>query len=83
MKIDNGEIKVNDKIKLGIKYHNKFFGNIPRKEIDKIYKMKQVILRNATNTHSVLQVNRFLYLLENSVIKQKHEFEGNVKFALM
>ena len=45
--------------------------------------MKQVILRNATNTHSVLQVNRFLYLLENSVIKQKHEFEGNVKFALM
>jgi hypothetical protein len=40
-------------------------------------------LRNATSTHSVLQLNRYLYLLENSQIKQKHEFEGNVKFALM
>lgn len=31
-----GKIQVNDKIKLGLKYHNKYKQNIPRKEIDSI-----------------------------------------------
>jgi DNA polymerase/3'-5' exonuclease PolX len=35
-KIEKGKIKVNDKILLGLKYHNKFFGNIPRQEITDI-----------------------------------------------
>jgi DNA polymerase/3'-5' exonuclease PolX len=35
-KIKQNKIKVNDKILLGVKYHNKFFGNIPRSEITKI-----------------------------------------------
>ena len=34
-KIKENKIKVNDKILLGIKYHNRFFGNIPRSEITK------------------------------------------------
>ena len=37
-KIENGIIKVNEKVSLGLKYHDKFFGNIPRQEkIIKIY----------------------------------------------
>jgi len=35
-KVNNGEIHLNDKIKLGIKYYNKYEINIPRKEIDDI-----------------------------------------------
>ena len=31
-----GKVTVNDKIKLGLKYHNKYKQNIPRKEIDSI-----------------------------------------------
>ena len=38
-KIDKGEIEVNDKILLGLKYYGKFQGNIPRKEIDKVFKI--------------------------------------------
>jgi DNA polymerase/3'-5' exonuclease PolX len=33
-KVNSGEIKVNDKIKLGLKYVGKFKGNIPRQHID-------------------------------------------------
>jgi len=38
-KIKEGKIEVNDKILLGLKYYGKFEGNIPRKEIDKVYKI--------------------------------------------
>jgi DNA polymerase/3'-5' exonuclease PolX len=38
-KIKKGEIEVNEKIELGLKYYGKFEGNIPRKEIDKMYKI--------------------------------------------
>ena len=38
-KVEKGDIEVNDKIILGLKYYGKFQGNIPRKEIDKIYKI--------------------------------------------
>jgi DNA polymerase/3'-5' exonuclease PolX len=34
-----GKIEVNDKVELGLKYYGKFEGNIPRKEITKIYKI--------------------------------------------
>jgi DNA polymerase/3'-5' exonuclease PolX len=35
-KVNSGEIKVNDKIMLGLKYAGKFKGNIPRQHIDDI-----------------------------------------------
>lgn len=38
-KIDKGDIEVNDKILLGLKYYGKFQGNIPRKEVTKVYKI--------------------------------------------
>lgn len=44
-KIKKKEIQVNDKILLGIKYYNVFFGNIPRDEITNIYKFFQIIIK--------------------------------------
>lgn len=38
-KINSNDIEVNEKIMLGLKYYGKFEGNIPRKEIGKIYKI--------------------------------------------
>ena len=43
-KIKNNEIKVSDKIKLGLKYHGKFEGNIPRKETNNVYKLFKKII---------------------------------------
>jgi DNA polymerase/3'-5' exonuclease PolX len=43
-KIKDGKYEVNDKIKLGIKYYGKFEGNIPRKEIDKVYKLIEYLI---------------------------------------
>jgi DNA polymerase/3'-5' exonuclease PolX len=43
-KVEKGEIEVNDKIQLGLKYYGKFEGNIPRKEITKIYKLLESII---------------------------------------
>lgn len=36
-RVDSGIIDVNDKIKIGLKYYNKYEMNIPRNEINKIY----------------------------------------------
>lgn len=44
LKVENGEYDVNDKIKLGIKYYGKFKGDIPRKEVDKVYKIIESII---------------------------------------
>lgn len=44
-KIDDGEIEVNDEIKLGLKYHGKYSTEIPRIEIDKINKYLQKVVK--------------------------------------
>ena len=44
--VEKNKIQVNDKIKLGLKYDGVFEINIPRKEIDKIYKMLTKIVNN-------------------------------------
>ena len=71
MKIDDGEIKVNDKIKLGIKYHNKFFGNIPRKEIDKIYKMITVIIKKLNKQYKLTDENKYIFEICGSYRREK------------
>lgn len=45
-KVNKKEIEVNEKILLGLKYYGKFQGNIPRKEIDKVYKIFTDIFKN-------------------------------------
>ena len=50
-KIKTGEIEVNDKIQLGLKYYGKFQGNIPRKEIDKINKIFNDIINKINDDY--------------------------------
>lgn len=45
-KVKSKQITINEKIELGLKYYGKFEGNIPRKEIDKIYKIFEEIINN-------------------------------------
>ena len=45
-KIKNGEIEVNDKIKLGLKYHGVVKLNIPRKEMDKYNNLLKKYIKN-------------------------------------
>ncbi len=44
-KVKDGQIELNEKIMLGIKYHNKFKGDIPRKEITQISKLIDSIIK--------------------------------------
>lgn len=43
--LKKGKIEVNDKIKLGLKYHNVYKTNIPREEITKVYKLIEKIIK--------------------------------------
>jgi len=44
-KIKSNKYQVNDKIKIGIKYYNKFEDNIPRKEINSVNKLLKSIVK--------------------------------------
>ena len=81
MKIDDGEIKVNDKIKLGIKYHGKFFGNIPRKEIDKIYKMITVIINKLNKQYKLTDENKYVFEICGSYRREK-ETSGDIDILI-
>ena len=59
-KINNGIIKVNDKILLGLKYHNKFFGNIPRQEITDIKKLLKNIIKKINNKLKLDSDNEYI-----------------------
>jgi DNA polymerase/3'-5' exonuclease PolX len=43
-KVEKKEIKVNEKLLLGLKYYGKFEGNIPRKEITNVYTILKSII---------------------------------------
>jgi DNA polymerase beta len=59
-KVDNNIIEVNDKIKIGLEYYNKFEGNIPRKEITKIYKILQNIVKKVNKKLKLNENNQFI-----------------------
>ena len=44
-RVKTGEIDVNDKVKIGLKYHGKVKLNIPRKEIDKVNEYLQKVVK--------------------------------------
>jgi DNA polymerase/3'-5' exonuclease PolX len=51
-KVKLKKIKLNDKLLLGLKYHNRFFGNIPRKETDKIYNIIKLIINKINKKYN-------------------------------
>jgi len=60
-KIENGKYEVNDKIKLGIKYYGKFEGNIPRKEIDKVYKLIESIVKKMNKKYKYDENEKYIF----------------------
>lgn len=70
-KINNNKIEVNDKILLGIKYYGKFFGNIPRNEITKIYSLIEKIIKKMNKTYKLDDTNKYIFEICGSYRREK------------
>lgn len=78
-KYKNGEIELNDKILLGLKYYGKFFGNIPRKEIKEISKiLTQIIKKINKNINSEIE---YVYEICGSYRREK-PFCGDIDILI-
>jgi DNA polymerase/3'-5' exonuclease PolX len=70
-KIENNEIKVNDKIKLGIYYYGKFFGNIPRNEITEIKELLEKVIDNINKLNNLNDTNKYIIEICGSYRREK------------
>lgn len=69
--VKKNKIEVNDKIKLGLKYHGVFEENIPRKEIDKVYKMFEKIFKKINKDNKLNDKNKFIFEICGSYRREK------------
>ena len=76
-KIKNNEIKVNDKILLGIKYYGKFFGDIPRKEITKIKILIEKEINIINKKYKLGDDNKYIFDMCGSY-RRETETSGDV-----
>jgi DNA polymerase/3'-5' exonuclease PolX len=76
-KIESGELKVNDKILLGIKYYGKFFGDIPRQEITKIKKLIEKEINIINKKYKLNDDNKYIFEICGSYRREK-ETSGDV-----
>jgi DNA polymerase beta len=70
-KIEQNKIKVNDKILLGIKYHNKFFGNIPREEITNIKTLLTKKIKEINKELELDEDNEYFFTICGSYRRKK------------
>jgi DNA polymerase/3'-5' exonuclease PolX len=70
-KIEKGEIEVNDKIALGIKYYGKFLGDIPRKEIQKVEKILEDIIKKINKEYKLNETNKYIFQICGSYRREK------------
>ena len=70
-KIKQKKIKVNDKIKIGLKYYNHFFGNIPRDEITKVKKILEKIIKEMNKHYSLTDDNKYIIEICGSYRREK------------
>jgi DNA polymerase lambda len=70
-KIAKGEIEVNEKIQLGIKYFGKFQGNIPREEIAKINKIISKIIDKLNKKFKLDDTTKYVYEICGSYRREK------------
>jgi DNA polymerase/3'-5' exonuclease PolX len=70
-KIEKGEIEVNDKIKLGVKYYGKFLGDIPREEITKIYNLLTKIINKMNKEYNYDDTNKYIFEICGSYRREK------------
>ena len=70
-KIKKKEIEVNDKIILGLKYHGVYKTNIPRKEIDEMYKLLKKIVNKMNKKHEYTDKNKYCFEICGSYRREK------------
>ena len=70
-KINNKEIIVNDKIKLGLKYYGKFHGNIPRNEIINIKSVIKSIINDMNKQYYLNNTNKYIFKICGSYRRKK------------
>jgi DNA polymerase/3'-5' exonuclease PolX len=70
-KIKKGEIEVNEKIELGLKYYGKYKTNIPRAEIDKLYKMFSKIINKMNKEAKLDEDNQYIFEVCGSYRREK------------
>lgn len=70
-KIESGKIEVNEKILLGLKYHGVYQVNIPRKEIDKIYKVLGKIIDDINLKLKLTDNEKYIFEICGSYRREK------------
>ena len=80
-KIDEGTYDVNDKIKLGIKYYGVFEGNIPRKEIDKINKLVDSIIKKMNKKYKYNDDEIYVYEICGSY-RREQQTSGDIDILI-
>lgn len=66
-----GEIELNDKVLLGLKYYKKYKQNIPREEIDKTYKFLKKILKDVNKENKLTAKNKYCLEICGSYRREK------------
>lgn len=79
--IEKNKIDVNDKIKLGLKYHGVFEEDIPRKEIDKVYKMLSKIIKKINKEDGYVEKNKYCFEICGSYRRMKPK-SGDIDILL-
>lgn len=70
-KIKNKKIEVNDKILLGLKYHNVYKQDIPRKEVTKYYKMIEKVINFINKKYKLTDDNKYIFEICGSYRREK------------
>jgi DNA polymerase/3'-5' exonuclease PolX len=70
-KVKKGTITVNDKIKLGLKYHGKYYMNIPRSEMDMYDKLLQRLIKKINKTLKLKDDEEYIVQLCGSYRREK------------
>lgn len=70
-KVKTKQIEVNEKIELGLKYHGLYKTNIPRKEIDKVYKLLEKIIKKINNKYNLNDDNKYIFEICGSYRREK------------
>jgi DNA polymerase/3'-5' exonuclease PolX len=70
-KIKKKEIEVNDKVLLGLKYHGVFQENIPRKEIDSVYKLLKKEVTKMNKEFKLTKNNQYCFEICGSYRREK------------
>jgi len=70
-KVESGELKVNDKVLIGIKYYGKFMENIPHDEITKVHKLVKKQIDNMNKKYKLDDDSKYIFEICGSYRREK------------